>query len=380
MNRKLVTVRTVGEVRPIVGADRVEVATVDGWTVVVKVKEFSAGDLAVFFEIDSFLPAADSRWKFLEDAFIQWNGHAGYRVKSAKIRGQMSQGILLPLNDVPEVVKIIVDLEGKHGKKEAAELLSSMSFADTLNVKKWERLDGIEGGNGKLLRALPSFISRTDQERVQNLPGVFKKYQDEVFQETTKMDGSSMTVYYLREDSVMLELLPQINPEREPTAASVGGRFGVCSRNVNIVEASESKGGNFWAVARKNDLARKMAELNRSIAIQGELCGSSIQANFEGFPVGFHDFFLFSVWDIEKQKYMQPKEAEELAAQLGLKHVPVIGYRRLGNIATSVKEILARAEGKGLNGRKREGIVLKQVDGDFSFKAISNSYLLKHGE
>lgn len=223
----------------------------------------------------------------------------------------------------------------------------------------------------------PDFIERTDQERIQNLPKVFEEWGDKVFQETTKMDGSSMTVYYLRKDAPMFDLLPPLNPTGGQSGVMENGRVGVCSRNIELVEREKSF---FWEVALKNKLLEKLAKLDRNIAIQGELCGSTIQSNFEGFPKGFHDFYLFSVWDIDEQKHLPPREAEQWAKDLGLKHVPVHGYTKLSDIGASVEELLKRAEGKGMNGKKREGIVLKHEDGVFSFKAISNSYLLKHGE
>ncbi|KAF3916827.1 hypothetical protein ABW20_dc0109214 [Dactylellina cionopaga] len=378
MSRKLVTVRRVGAIQPILGADRIELATVDGWSVVVKIGEFAINDRAIFFEIDSYLPASDSRWEFLEQGFTVWNGDKGYRVKTAKLRGQVSQGVLRSLGDFPEVVKIITEIEEKHGKDEAEEMVRDISFAETLKVRKYETPEpGSNAPGEKPARPFPYFIQKTDQERVQNIPGVFKRCGGAIFQETTKMDGSSMTVYFLQEDCPIVETLEPIEPGKEPTAASLSGRFGVCSRNIDL---TESRGGHFWDVAKRNELPEKLSRLNKNYAIQGELCGSSIQKNFEGFEAGFHDFFVFSVWDIDKQKHIEPKLVEELAAQLGLKHVQVNGYYRLGDIATSVKRLLERAEGTGLNGRKREGIVLKQVDGDFSFKAISNTYLLKHGE
>ena len=89
---------------------------------------------------------------------------------------------------------------------------------------------------------------------------------------------------------------------------------------------------------------------------------------------------FFSIWDIEQQKFMKPKETGVMAKQLRLCHVPVQGYYRLADIATMAEQLLQRAEGLGLDKREREGIVLRHIDGEFSFKVISNSYLLKHDE
>ncbi|RYP09226.1 hypothetical protein DL764_001412 [Monosporascus ibericus] len=382
MTRKLVTVRKVAAVHPIKGADRIEAVEVDGWTCIAGRGQFRAGDLAVFFEIDSFLPAGDPRWTHLADKFITYTGERGFRVKSARMRGQISQGILEPLDDFPEILAAWVDLEIRHGRREAERLLRETAFEGLLGVKKFEATETAVTATGEPAHKsdqipMPEFIPRTDQERVQNLPDVFEKWGEEIFQETVKMDGSSMTVYFVRNDSPLMDKLAPLGTEGKQTAAQPNGRFDVCSRNV---EKPESQGRYFWASAKKNSLPEKLSRLNRNIALQGELCGSSIQKNFEGFPLGFHDFFVFGAWDIDERRYMKPKETEDLVGRLGLKHVPIVGYHRLGDIARNVQEILARAEGIGINGKKREGIVLKQVDGRFSFKTISNSYLLKHGE
>lgn len=386
MPRKLVTVRCVSAVKPIPGADRIETAVVDGWQCVVKVGDFRAGDLGLFFEIDCFLPAADPRWAFLEPQFTTFEDGRGFRVRSAKMRGQISQGLLQPLGVFPEVAAVLEELTRTMGGREAAvSAVLDRTFEEMLGVRKWGR--AIPGGaaDGKgvpleqqiALGPFPDFVERTDQERIQNLPRVFDEWGDKVFQETTKMDGSSMTVYFLRKDAPMFDLLPALNPTGGQSGLTETGRLGVCSRNIELVERTTSM---FWEAALKHKLPEKLAKLDRNIAIQGELCGSTIQSNFEGFPKGFHEFYLYSVWDIDKQRHLAPRETEQWAKDLGLKHVPVHGYAKLNDIGTSVEELLARADGKGINGKKREGIVLKHEDGAFSFKAISNSYLLKHGE
>ncbi|KAG8426143.1 hypothetical protein J3459_008404 [Metarhizium acridum] len=193
------------------------------------------------------------------------------------------------------------------------------------------------------------------------------------------MDGSSMTVYFVRNDSTHLDSLPSFaHSEHGKIRNMPNGKVGVCSRNCDI---APDPNNTFWSVALRSNLPSKLNQLNRNIAIQGELCGSSIQGNFEGFQKGFHDIYLFSAWDIDSQSYLLPRQVhQEMAPNLGLKHVPVTGYRPLREIAVDLGGILERAEGKGINGRKREGVVLKEVSGEFSFKAISNSYLLRNGQ
>lgn len=261
------------------------------------------------------------------------------------------------------------------------QLRSDLSFDDLLCVEKWEKplptcLGGIARGN------FPAFMPKTDQERVQNITLLFERWGAEWFQETTKMDGSSMSVYHIPCESFLYgQYAPEVStlleetPTSEPTNKE--SLSGVCSRNLDLVEV---EGNMFWAVARKNQIIEKLAQLGLCVAIQGELCGSSIQSNFEGFQEGIHDFYVYDVWDIDLQRYYSQERVEELTNQLGLKHVPVHGYVKLSDVSNSTKDLLDRAEHLGLNGKKAEGKVYKHRDSDFSFKVISNSYLLKHGE
>ena len=378
MPRKLVTVRRVSALNPIPGANRIQTATIDGWSCVVSFGDFQVDDLGLYFEIDSLLPISDPRWAFLA---TKYSKPKNIRIKTMKIRKVMSQGLLMPLDVFPEVTKILHDLEQTLGTAGMKKKIRDMSFEDVLGVQKYEKIapEFKSSRKSDLMADFPDFIPKTDQERVQNLPEVFEDWKDAIFQETTKMDGSSMTVYFIRNDSPNYSLLPSL-PEDSICSKLSNGRTGVCSRNRDIGENTKSM-ALFWATARANDLPSTLNNLNRNIAIQGELCGSSIQANFEGFNMGFHGFYLYGIWDIDAQRHLPPREIHEIwAPMLGVKHVPVIGYRPLREIASSMTELLARADGTGINGRKREGIVLKHVDGAFSFKAISNSYLLKHGE
>jgi RNA ligase (TIGR02306 family) len=372
MPRKLVTVRQVSALTPIPGADRTVAASVDGWTCVVAIGEFKHGDRGLYFEIDSLLPGSDPRWAFLANPAPDGSNNGptpDIRIRTRRVRGVVSQGLLMPLSKFPEVVAAVEGL--------SSEELKETSFEDMLKVRKFEdpsTLLPVSGG-GTALPEFPYFILKTDQERVQNMPEVFDSHADEVFQESTKMDGSSMTVFYVRADSTHYPLLaPEI-------VNDTSGCFGVCSRNRTLVEGHTRSPPLFWSTARKLNLPTTLSALGRNVAIQGELCGSSIQANYEGFPKNTHDFFIFSVWDIDAQRYLPPREVhDEWAPRLGVPHVPVHGYRLLREIGGSVAELVKRAEGQGVNGRKREGIVLKREDGGFSFKAISNSYLIKHGE
>jgi RNA ligase (TIGR02306 family) len=197
----------------------------------------------------------------------------------------------------------------------------------------------------------PSFIQKTDQERVQNLVEVIAETArtHHRFEVTEKLEGSSMTVF-MRD-----------------------GEFGVCSRNLEL-KFSESNA--FWAAAIKYDIENKMRLIGlNDIAIQGELIGPGIQGNI--YNLTTPEFHVFDVYNIREGEYLTPQLRRDIVAMLQLKHVPVI----MSDVmlpSGNVQDILAMAEGKSMlnDKQEREGIVFKSVIGGVTFKAISNRYLI----
>lgn len=348
--RKLATLRTISELRPIKGADAIECAVIDGWTVVVKKGEFKPNDTVVYFEIDSWIPTkiAPFLTKAGQDPKV-YNGVEGERLRTVKLRGQLSQGLVIPYTAFPEVFQ-------------AAQETSLFDFVDLdltemLGIQKWEptipaQLIGMTKGN------FPSKLHKTDQERIQNLVNrVLDGGENELgeYEVTIKLDGSSMTVYHL------------------------DGEVGVCSRNLEL--KLDQEGNTFIDTATRIGILDKLAALGRNIAIQGELMGEGIQGNREGIK-GNHRFFVFDIWDADKQAYFTPVERCALCEELGLQHVPILytntTLKAIG--LNDLESILKFAEGPSINHKIREGVVFKQVDGQFSFKAINNLFLLKGGD
>jgi len=345
MERKLVTIRTVSEIRPIPGADRIEVAVVDGWDCVVNTGKFSAGDRCVYFEIDSFLPV-EERYEFLRKYSYRKlsDGREGFRLKTARFRGQISQGLLMPLSDFPEL--------------ESGALKENCDLSALLKVVKYEppipaNLAGLVKG------PFPSFIQKSDEERIQNLPEYFERYKGALFEETEKLDGSSCTYYWC------------------------DGAFGVCSRNLELLETGDN---TQWKLAGEMNVKESLAALNKNIALQGEIVGPGINKNTLRLPKT--GFYIYNVYDIDLRRYQTPDERKETLKALGndrIDRVPVLNegidiFARIG----SMKELLEYAKGRSkLNpGRDREGIVFKSHFLDenrniVSFKAISNDYLLE---
>jgi RNA ligase (TIGR02306 family) len=341
--RKLASIRRIDSIDPIVDADAIEVATVGGWKIVVKKGEFAIGDLAVYLEIDSWVPTELAPFLSKGKEPREFEGIKGERLRTIKLRGQLSQGLLLPLTVMNP------DMNRFKGT-EYLDNAEGFDCTEWLNIRKWERpmnaqLAGMARGN------FPSQIPKTDQERVQNLVGEIRAAFDikSEFEITEKLEGSSMTVYL------------------------IDGVFGVCSRNLDL---KETEGNAFWATARELDIEGKMREIpDGDWAIQGELIGPGIQGNI--YNLSKPEFHVFDVYNIKTGEYLKPVYRRELIQRMGLTHVPVIAIDKDLGVGT-VDDILTWAEDKSrLNpNQEREGIVFKQVNGGMTFKAISNRYLL----
>ncbi len=338
MSRKLASIRRIKEIIPHTNADALELALIDGWQVVVKKDEFKPSDHCVYFEIDSFLPK-EERYQFLARNSYRSTPNLGdgYRLRTVKLRGELSQGLALPINMFPELVDVA--------------LSDDLEVSDILKIQKFE-LPEPTLLRGTVKGKFPSFIRKTDQERVQNLIGkISRYYKDDEFEVSVKLDGSSMTVY------------------------CKDGQVGVCSRNLDLTEDDTNA---FWKMARHYDLPVRLPALEMNIAIQGELVGPGIQGNPQNLDK--LDFYVFDIYDIDRQVYMLPWERRLITSVLGLNHVPVIDEKlSLSHLShDELKDyILGLTEGTCvLTDRPREGIVFKSLEAAFSFKAIANSYLL----
>jgi RNA ligase (TIGR02306 family) len=346
--RKLAKIVKIDELNPIEGADAIECAVVGGWKVVAQKGLYNVGDLAVYFEIDSWIPHELAPFLSKGKEPREFEGIKGERLKTIKLRGQLSQGLLMPLEEACKNID--------------SELFEGLDVSFPLNIVKWEKpvnaqLAGVCRGN------FPSLIPKTDQERAQNLKKeiVAANEAGTQFEITEKLEGSSMTVYRMVVDGEMT--------------------FGVCSRNMDL---KETQGNSFWVVARQDDIEAKMTAVDEfwSFAIQGELVGPNIQGNI--YKLSKPEFRVFDVYDIQAGEYLPPDARRELIDRMGLKHVPVLAYTAsmydtLG--ISDMNQLLAFADGKSMLGAAgveplREGLVFKERNGGFTFKVISNQYLL----
>lgn len=356
MERQLATIRKIAEVQAIPNADKICAYRVDGWFVVDSVDKYQVGQLVVMCEIDSWVPNSIAPFLSKGKEPKEFEGVKGERLRTVKLRGQVSQGLLLPLDVVVNVTETPKELMNEGD--DVTEILGILKYEKPLPAA----LAGMAKGN------FPSFIPKTDQPRIQNCTRNFEKWVEAstVWEVTEKLDGSSMTVYvnWLEMQDIGEEL-------PEP-------RTGVCSRNL---ELKFDEANSFCEAAVKYQLIQKIKTTGRSLAIQGELVGEGIQGN--PYKLTGRQFFCFDIWDIDNQKYLLPEERRQLCFDLDIQHVPYLGRSLLGGLFASQSDVLSNADGKSVIGAKpaREGLVCKsETEHDVSFKAISNAWLLGGGE
>lgn len=341
--RKLASVQRIGSLQPIAGADKILAAGIRGWTCVVAIADgYAVGDHVAYFEIDSLLPLHPA-FEFLRGAgcYARVEGIGeGYRIKTRKLRGVISQGLVMPL----------ASLAGLLGADPETETPEGTDLTSALGVLKYEVLDVLPHSN--IAGIWPAFLCKTDQERVQNVwttvsAAAATGDSDEQFEVTLKLDGTSCTAFHAH------------------------GEIGVCSRNFRIKLGEE--GGMYSQLGEP--IAQKLAERGLNVAIQAEIMGPKIQLNREGLVE--HQLFVFDVWDIDAQAYWDARRRRALCSELGLTHVPVIAEAMgLAGFA-GVPALLAFAERPSLAHKIAEGVVFKSLrDPGVSFKAISQTFLL----
>ena len=353
MSRKLATVETILDIQPILDADASDVATVRGWSVVVKKDEFIVGQKCIFFEVDSWMPVELAPFLVKHKEPREYMGVKGERLRTAKLRGQLSQGLVLDPHKIMS-----------HDQAHLLPIGTDMT--ERLNIQLYEKPVAACLA-GQVRGSFPSFIPKTDQERIQNIKNYFEKYLDLEFEITEKLDGSSCTIYNKMND-------PEVGVDHD---------FGVCSRNLDL---AEDENNSFWKVAHKFKLREILKELNLSIAMQGELIGEGIQGN--KYKLRLQDLRIFDIYDIDKRRHLTSNERLEILDKINLIlnkkgenlfHAPLLGILKLKDF--TFEALLAFAEDTSkLADTTREGIVCKSkelVNGQtISFKVISNRFLL----
>ena len=341
--RKLAKIVNLHTVEDHPNADRLDIVKWDGWQCVVKRDEFKVGDLAIAFEIDSFLPTSIAPFLTKPGHFPKvFEGIEGERLRTVRLRGLLSQGLVLPLSILSDTV---CPVEG-------------MDVTDVLGILKYERpMDAQLAGQARGI--FPSFVRKTDQERCQNLVREIQTAYDngDEFEITMKLDGSSCTVIYLDND------------------------IRVCSRNLDLKLDEVNSENTFIKTANNTGLIVALQAYGQNIAVQAELMGPKIQDNREGLTSFM--LYVFDIFDIDTQKYLSPAKRMEAfnalrALGANIEHVPII-ETSTKLMSADIQILLNYAEGPSIVNKTREGLVYKRLDGGFSFKTISNQYLIQSG-
>jgi RNA ligase (TIGR02306 family) len=345
MARKLASIQRIDKLESILNADKIVLATVMGWKVIVKKDEFSEEDLCVFFEVDSILPDGQEWAEFMRSR--------KFRVKTLKMRGVLSQGLVLSIDILPQPGKL-KRLWNRFAGRQQWKVGDDVT--KTLKVKKHDpTVRGPGFDSGRFAGPFPPFIPKTDETRLQSALRLLGELKGHPFYISVKCDGTSGTFYKLN------------------------GELFCCSRNRTV-----KPGDNvYWKIAEKYDLENHLPE---GMAIQGEVCGPGIQKNrlFLKEP----ELFVFDVMSLKGPEYLDFPQMQGFCQDHNLTMVPIVQVvTDLKNFDYSLDNWIELAKGKyeGTKNR-REGIVVRPVTkvrshtfhgGRLSFKVLNNEFLLK---
>lgn len=398
--RELVYVVLIDEIMPIEGYDRVELARVGGWHVIVQKNQFKVGDLAIYFEVDSKVPSDRECFAFL--------AKRKYKVKTLRMCGVISQGLLMHPSDFGWHVNLqgeIDDDEMTHTSIDETRFLTKKlgvtHIEDEENKpaqrvdkykamaqrrpnifkQKWARWMMRREWGRKIMyfffgqkrkksseTAFPTkfpYVHKSDEERIENMPFLLKDKQPWI--KTQKIDGTSSTYILAR------------------------GRFGkfekyVCSRNVRQLTPSQKtyhkdiEENVYWMMAEKYhifDFLEKYLYENKLdyVCLQGEIAGPSLQGN----PHKFKEICFFGYNLIRSDSgRMNSIEAAQICQSAGIPWVPIADSNYV--LPDDMETLKLDADGSCIVGEgMREGWVCRSYDGKQSFKNVSREYLLKQG-
>ena len=355
--RKLASIQTIESIEPIPARDRIVLAHVLGWSVIVKKGEFNPGDKCIFVEPDALMPEKPE-FEFLRDK--------KFRIKTMKMAGVLSQGICFPLDilptgvykvgdDVTEILGIVkYDEYGDSEPKEDKRI--QKKYPSWLMRWAWFRKLVLPSSKRKQ-RGFPTFISKTDEERIQNCPDFLRDKSP--YCVTEKVDGCSLTAVLTK------------------TRTWYGKQtyeFILCSRTLRLWKDDNN---HYWQASKRYNLPEVLKNMIGDypwIAVQGECIGPKIQGN--PYRLKEVDLMIFNIVTPEGRE--NPLDTQTVCMAHGLKPVPFLGTMTLPD---TVNEMLDKATGESVvtPGVMREGLVLRSVDGKVSFKAVSPDYLIKHG-
>ena len=417
--RALATIRKVSELKPIEGADRIEICMMKGlgWEVVVKKDELKKDDTVVFFEIDSVLPV-EEKYEFLrKSSYKKWEGKEGtdegFVLKTVKLKGVVSQGLVLPVSDFPELkdvkekedvteklnIRLLDDIKAKYNK-------GSRAVSGTVQQKKKERL-------------FPYFIRKTDQERIQNKMEYFEDLKSVHFVAEQKYDGSSTTVFYVNDKKKYKTennfgvcsrnlLLPKYGPSKKEILFDIWAQKAKKGKWLKTIKYKikdtirfllkpykrELSDSNFWqainATGVEEALSLYCKKWDMDLALQGETVGPKMNGNRDKYDK--LEWYVFDIFDIREQKYMSAHKRHIIISEINslisdetkkIKEVRTLKSNwAVFNDLSNLHQMLEWVDMLTERGNPQEGVVFKSLYHEpyTSFKCINNKYLLAEKE
>lgn len=379
--RALAYIQHVTNIRPIEGADNIEQCNVLGWNLICKKGEFHEGDPCVYIEIDSKVPEREE-FEFLRAK--------GFKVKTMKLGkfNCISQGLAMPQSafkeltglsegtDVTDILGIKYSVQEDNARKgngdPNAKYKSMAARHQKIFKQKWARWMMRRSWGRKIMffffgkkkdnpRGFPTFVSKTDEERVENQP--WRIGDGKTYLATEKLDGTSCTYALERKGHNKFE-------------------FYVCSRNVRQQDEKQEcyhDHNIYWDLAFKYNIEQHLKDfLNQFsqlqwVCIQGEGVGS-VQGN--PLKLTEDDLYVFNFKESQTGRWSSMAGAGQVR-EWGMKWVPILGEVQMPDTMEELK-VLATGESKVNPDVMREGIVYRSLDGSDSFKNVSREYLLKH--
>ena len=367
--RNLASIQRIVSLSPIEGADKIEKAVILGWEVVIAKKDnFKVGDLVIYCEVDSILPDKPE-FEFLRER--------KFRIKTIKLKGQVSQGIVFPLNlvhkafhvegrDVTEILGVRKhDPQAEFERKETDRLANIDKTRMGKFLKRYSWYRNLVFKPTK--KPFPAFIRKTDEDRIQLFPDYYKKWGNLLFSITEKVDGQSATYFCVP------------NPKRGLFSKKY--LFGVCSRNFQLLKPDNS---SYWTLAKQLNLEEKMAKFcmqnGKGIIIQGEAIGGNFQGN--KYKISGFKLYVFNVATYDKGKcnYFHQSEMAIFCSAFGLETVPNLTYG--SDLLPTIPDMVELSKGNSILNPDipREGIVVRNYPANISFKVINPDFLLKYSE
>lgn len=337
---KVATIEKILEIKPHTGADNLELAKIKGWQVCVKKGEYNPGDLCVYICVDSVVEDKP-QYEFLKNK--------NFRIKTIKLRGELSQGIVFPLSILKEFGHSLIVLDENIEGTDVSKYVFASHYEKPIP----------QNLAGKIKGMFPTFLVRTDEDNIKNNPAIIDELKGKNYYISTKIDGSSGT-FYLKDN-----------------------QFGVCSRNLELIREDSNI---FWKMAIKYDLENKLKTyfMGKNVCVQGEVYGPGIQKNLLG--ESEVSLKLFNLFDIDEHKYLGFKELSSFCRESS---VPMIHIVEVGfNFDKTLKELQILAnELKYDNGNLAEGLVIRPQEecysntlrGRLSGKVVSEPFELKFG-